>query len=302
MTNKNDSATVTVYGNESQLSERFRLELRQIGIPPRPSILVEIEREYQKEETDFLRLADLIGSDVGISAGLIKVANSSFFALPKTVRSVRETLLVLGMHQIVEIVTTLALDKIFANSPTMERFWDGSSRTARVSAWLANRFRNRWAIRPEDAYTFGLFRDCGIPLILVPFPEYKSVLAQANGTTDGCFTDVEDRLLDVNHAVIGAEMSQTWRLPDEFTLAVRHHHQLSWAMESNTLQIPRVSWMLIAIAQLAEYLIQAKTGRSTSHEWDKAATTVVQILNLSASDLEVLDAASDGVVLDRRLG
>lgn len=283
-----------------EVAEQFRVELRQIGIPPRPSILAELEREYQQEDTDFLRLADLIGSDVGISAGLVKVANSTLFGLRKTVRSVRETLLVLGMNQIIEIVAALALEKIFGDSPRMERFWDSSARTARVSAWLANRLRNRWGIRPEDAYTFGLFRDCGIPLLLQPFPEYKGILGKANTEQLRCFTDVEDELIGVNHASVGAEMAHTWRLPDEYVHAIRHHHRLALSLQVEASKIPRSSWSLVAIAQLAEHLIQLKTGQSQSHEWTKAGEVNLLQLGLSEEDVVAIERECEGVILDRR--
>lgn len=286
----------------SRLSEQFGIELRQIGIPPRPSILTELELEYQREEADFLRLADIIGSDVGISAGLIKVVNSSLFGFKKSVRTVRETLLVLGMHQIVEIVAALSLEKIFGNSPQMERFWDSSARTARVSAWLASRLRHRWGIRPEDAYTYGLFRDCGIPVILQPFPEYKQVLGTANEDAERCFTDVEDDLIGVNHAAVGAEMARTWRLPDEFVHAIRHHHRLAWSMQEGAPKIPRGSWNLIAIAQLAEHLIQVKTGQSLTHEWAKAGAVDLIHLDLVEDDLVAMESECDGVISDRRRG
>lgn len=278
----------------------MRIEIRQVGIPPRPSILADIEQEFLKDETDYLRLADVIGSDVGLSAGLIKVANSASFGMRKRVRTVRETLLVLGMHQIVQIVAGLSLEKVFGNSPQMIRFWDGSAKTARVSAWLANRLRATCGIRPEDAYTFGLFRDCGIPLILIPFPDYRDVLDQANRESSLPFTDVEDRLMGINHCALGAAMAETWLLPDDYIAAIKHHHQLPWLRSEDAPALATVSWRLIAISQLAEHLIQLKTGQSHTHEWDKAGTVDLELLGLSATDLLAIEADCAGVVLNRR--
>ena len=49
----------------------MRIEIRDIGIPPRPTILNEIDHEMEKDAPDFGVLAKLIGSDVALAAGLI---------------------------------------------------------------------------------------------------------------------------------------------------------------------------------------------------------------------------------------
>ena len=76
------------------VESRMKIELRDIGIPPRPTILVQIEQETAKDNPDFLFLAKLLGQDVALSAGVIKVANSPFFSFGKKVPTVQEALLV----------------------------------------------------------------------------------------------------------------------------------------------------------------------------------------------------------------
>ena len=41
---------------------------------------------------------------------------------------------------------------------------------------------------PDDAYTYGLFRDCGIPILMKKFPGYVDVLKAANAETEKGFT------------------------------------------------------------------------------------------------------------------
>ena len=72
---------------------RMKIAVRDIGIPPRPTILSQIEQEAAKDEPDFLHLARLLSQDVGLSAGIIKVANSPFFSFRKKIPTVQEALL-----------------------------------------------------------------------------------------------------------------------------------------------------------------------------------------------------------------
>lgn len=270
------------------IEARVSVEVREIGIPPRPAILDCIHAEMRKDEPDFKRLAEAIGSDVGLAASVIKVANSPFFGFGKKVRSVQEALLVLGLKIIVRTVAGLALKQTFPHVPSLERFWDSSACTARVSGKLVQCLGRQTHVRPDDAYTFGLFRDCGVPVLMIPFPEYQSVLRAANAETELGFTEVEDRALSINHAIVGAELAEDWLLPEEIHLAIRHHHDLATIAGQGETTLPDSVLRLIAVSQTAEYLIHRHTGLSRTCEWDKLGRACMDRLGIDDADIERL--------------
>lgn len=268
-----------------EVKGRLVHEILDLGIPPRPAILDQIDAEMRKEHTDYQRLAAVIGSDVGLAGGVMKTVNSSFFGFSRKVRSIEEALLVLGVANTAQIVSGLALRKAFGQSPTLERFWDASASTARVSGWLARELAPHFKLSPQEAYTYALFRDCGIPLMMFPFPEYREVLARANEERVRCFTDIEDELLSLNHAHVGAEMATAWMLPGEIVTAIQHHHELEILASPEQVDIPTPSRQLIAIGQLAEYLVQQTTGLSKTMEWEKTGTMCLTYLGLSPDEM-----------------
>lgn len=265
---------------------KMKIEMREIGIPPRPTILIQIEQETAKDDPDFIYLAKLLSRDVALAAGMIKVANSPYFSFGKKVPTVQEALLVLGLKVITKTVSGLALQQVFKHVPNMERFWDASAMTAEISACVAKKIGNWTGIRPEDAYTFALFRDCGIPMLMNPFPEYRAVLARANDETTLPFTVVEEQSIGLNHAVLGAQLAEDWLLPGDICLAIRHHHDRE-ALNGTT-DIPPRSRRLIAIAQLAEYLIQLKSSKVQTSEWGKLGADCLACLDLNPDDLPAL--------------
>jgi HD-like signal output (HDOD) protein len=275
---------------DANFESRLHTEIRNIGIPPRPVILDKVDAEMCKDEPDFKHLAEIIGSDVGLAASIIKVANSPFFGFGKQARSVAEALLVLGLKTVVHTIAGHALQNTFPRVPSLERFWDSAARTARVSGWLAQRLRGRMHVRPEEAYTYGLFRDCGIPVLMIPFPEYPQILARANAETTLPFTEIEDRLLSINHAVVGAELVEDWRLPKEIQLAIRHHHDAAMLAEPAVERQRQTMRQLVAIAQVAEYLIQANTGLSQTQEWGKLGPACLGLLDIDEAELVALQA------------
>lgn len=289
-------ATTTPMDIESKMG----IEVRSIGIPPRPAILDQINREMANSDPDFNHLAELIGSDVALSASLIKVANSPYYGFGKKVRSVQEALLVLGLKITVRTIAGLSLQAVFKRAPSFERFWDASACTARVSGWLVQQLPRGHGIRAEDAYTFGLFRDCGIPVLMMPFPEYREILQQANEEASLPFTAVEDAALSINHAIVGAELAENWLLPEDIHQAIRDHHALSALLPNPSRGISPAGQRLIALAQLAEFLIQQNTDQDHNHtrEWSKLGVACLALLELGDDDLPDLVRASSTVVHD----
>lgn len=273
----------------TQIELRIGTEIRNIGIPPRPAILGRIESEMRKDEPDYRLLADLISSDVGLAGSVIKVANSPFFGFGKKVRSVPEALLVLGLKMTLHTIAGIAFQRIFPRIPSLDRFWDSTAKTARVSSWLAMHYRERLRIRADDAFTFGLFRDCGIPLLMIPFPAYAQTLRQANEEKLRIFTTLEDEVYTINHALVGSELAEEWQLPKELILAIRYHHEPSAVANQEEALLPIATQQLIAVSQLAEYLIQQVTGLNLTQEWLKLGKQIQLLLGIADEELSALE-------------
>jgi HD-like signal output (HDOD) protein len=262
--------------------------IRDIGIPPCPAILNRFMSETNKDEPDYHRLANIVGSDVGISAGLIKTANSPFFGVRQHVRSVNEALTILGLKASSHAVASIILRNSFPATANLERFWDASARTANLSGWLAQHLDIR-GLMAEDAYTFGLFRDCGIPILLKRFPNYRAALEAANRDGARNFIEVEETELPTNHAMVGCILAQSWWLPEEICLSIRNHHDLA-ALASASSKLPMLSRKLIAISQLAEHIVQQQLGLSITREWPKLGAACLQLLDMDEGQLDALYA------------
>ncbi len=263
-----------------QMVEKAVIDL---GIPPCPAILQRFMLEAKKDEPDYHRLASIICSDVSLSASLVKTANSPYFGARQRVRSVNEALVILGLNIASRAVAGIILRKSFPTVPNMQRFWDASSRFARLSGWLAQQLDTKGPT-PEDAYTFGLFRDCGIPVLLMRLSSYGTVLQTANEEAERSFTEVEDEVLPTNHALVGSVLAQSWWLPEEINLAIRHHHDKN-VLASISTPPPLLSRQLVALTQLSEYLVQQQLDLSHTLEWGKLGETCLNLLGIDDSRL-----------------
>jgi HD-like signal output (HDOD) protein len=271
--------------------------LRDIGIPPRPVILDHIAEEMGRPEPDFRHLASLVSADVALAAGLLRTANSPYFGFETRARTVMQALLMIGLESASQAVAGLVMRRIFPPLPAIERFWDGSARVARTSGWLVRKLGVKDNVRADDAYTYGLFRDCGIPIMMKKFPGYIDVLRTANTEPELPFTNVEQTRCPTNHALVGSLMVRSWLLTDELSDATRHHHD-GVALASTPQGLGATAARMVAIGQLAELLIQRATGMSMTREWDKLGGVCQTILGLDGTDVEALAAEAPPVVAD----
>jgi HD-like signal output (HDOD) protein len=286
--------------NTNRIADRYAIDsalertVKDIGIPPRPVILDRIVAEMRKSNPNFAHLAKLISADVSLASGLIKTVNSPYFGFRNRVRSVDEALLVLGLDVTSRAIAVICLRNSFPVTPTLERFWENSAQIAALSGWLAQTLRLP-RLRAADAYSYGLFRDVGIPIMFRRFPDYRLALAEANNEATRSFTEIEQLYVPTDHAVVGFVLAKDWWLPEEVGLAIRNHHELPIPGQPH-LSLPELSRYLVAAGQTAEHILQEVTGGGHTCEWPKLGTTCLRILEIPADELPNLYAAAGEIL------
>lgn len=269
--------------DESRLEEA----LKGVTIPSCPAVLTELLGELRKPQANGKRIAQLISQDVGLAAMVVKSANSPLFGSSRQIGSVADAIKLLGFASVSNLVCEgLLRSAIGTQDASLERFWDSSVHTAAVSAELAARLGGT---SRETAYTFGLFRDCGIPLLVQRFPDYKKVLGLANASTDKVFTDIEDDALSTNHAVVGYFLARSWGLTDTVSQGILCHHEYGVLEDPAGLSVE--SRALIALNVLAERIVSQLLRVREDMEWVKASAQVAGFFGVSVADLD--DLAED---------
>ena len=70
-------------------------------LEPIPAIASQIMTKSEDPDSSLAEIADLIVNDPALTANLLKICNSAYFALPCKVESVKEAVAWLGLDQIV---------------------------------------------------------------------------------------------------------------------------------------------------------------------------------------------------------
>lgn len=171
------------------------------------------------------QIEDALRQDPGLTANVLKLANSAYFGIPSKIGSVRQAVMLLGLKRLVQmVVTTCAGAVIDRGVPGYDlpagELWRHSLAVSVAAKGLAAELKLPAA---DEIFTAGLLHDVG-KLILGHFvqedyPEIERALAQ--GMT---FEGAEAAVLGIDHAEIGARVLAQWSLPENIVHAVRWHH------------------------------------------------------------------------------
>ena len=198
--------------------------LNGILIPPCPATLTSIMREAKRPTAEMSKLAQLISQDAGVVGPLLKLANSPFIGLRSKVTSVLQAVSVLGIQNTLNLVQNIALrQSLGGSSQSFDKFWERSSLTATIAEKMAAKFPN---ISKDDAYIAALFHDCGIPVLMMKFPEYRETVIKL-GQQGKPICEVENEVFSTSHAVVGNMLTRSWMLPANVCKAILHHHDPS---------------------------------------------------------------------------
>jgi HD-like signal output (HDOD) protein len=257
--------------------------LNGILIPPCPVSLTNIMREAKRPTTDLAKLAHLIGQDAGIVGPLLKLANSPFIGLRSKVTSILHAVNVLGLQNTLNLVQNIALrQSLGGESQSFDKFWERSSLTASIAERVAAKFPN---LSKDDAYIAALFHDCGIPVLIMKFPDYRdAVMTLCKQGKSIC--DVENVLFSTSHAVVGNMLTRSWMLPAPVCKAILYHHDQE-IFSSSAENVGEEALDLIGVIHMAECIADEHL-HVREKEWPKFEQGVLGHFEISEREFSEL--------------
>jgi HD-like signal output (HDOD) protein len=196
------------------------------SLPAMPDIYIQIERELESSEPDLKHIAKLVEKDVGISATLMRVVNSSFFGFYQHITSPAHAVALLGVEALKGLVLGVHLLSGM-KSPiagySFRKLWDHSLQTAYFAKAIATEEASDDSF-VEGCFIGGILHDIGKLVFVTQMAEaYQPVVDQAR-KGGGPVLSIERRELGVSHAEVGAYLAGLWGFGRETVEAVFGHH------------------------------------------------------------------------------
>jgi diguanylate cyclase (GGDEF)-like protein len=204
--------------------EKLRNKLKlAVNFPSPPAIAQQIIELAGDPDTDIRKIADAMIKDPGLTAKILRIANSPLYAKQRRSDNLRQALVVLGLNA----ATTLALSfslvgayrAVKASRVDYTRFW----RRALLGASAARAFGK--VLRSEaveDIFLASLLQDIAVLAIDRVQPDfYEDLPAHANHAQ---FIAHEVGRLGADHAALGAWLMRFWKLPEALCNTVEWSH------------------------------------------------------------------------------
>ncbi|MCP4246501.1 MAG: GGDEF domain-containing protein [bacterium] len=202
---------------------------RRLPSPPRTAMrVVELCR---RDDTELSDIADTIGSDPALSGRLLRYANSPMAGVGRSVTTVRDAVVLLGMRATKLVALGFSLPGPDRRVPCAgfewPAFWSESFLTAVCARRLADLSSG---IDREEAFAAGLLAGVGRSILAHGLPEeYGWVLEQAGAAES--LIEAEQAGLGTDHAKLGAEILKEWGLPEVLVQAIEYQYHPEQANE-----------------------------------------------------------------------
>lgn len=192
------------------------------SLPSVPSVYRELSAALNDEQSSPESIARIVQQDVGISAKLLHLVNSSFFGLPRKTTSLLDAVRYLGLATIRSLVLAHSVFGQFGHENP------GLAEQGQEHALLCGRIARRLLKgHPEAdlAFTAGLLHDVGSLVLATRMPEEYAAIGEQARATGSPIHQVEFERLGVDHAGVGTYLLALWGLPREVLNIVAFHHE-----------------------------------------------------------------------------
>lgn len=268
-------------------SEFSELLSKLADIPTLPVVAMAVSELINDPNSSSADIAEVLKKDQILTAKILRLVNSSYYAIPGGVTDVQRALAFLGFNTLAQLVLSLSVFSMFSTFEhedfSMLDFWKHALGTGVCAEILAKRLK---LPRPEEAFTCGLLHDVGkLVLNEIDRERLLSIVGQAKARQCS-FVEIEREMDLPTHAYLGEVIATRWGLPQLIRLAIRYHHHDVGAMST----ILASSKPVIHAVRLANVIcVKNKVGNSGDYSEGEITPDMLKALNLSAGDLPEIE-------------
>lgn len=256
-------------------------------MPTLPVIAMRVNELIADPNSTSKDIAEVLKQDQVLTAKVLRLVNSSYYAIPGGVSDVQRALAFLGFNTVAQLVLSLSVFSMFtvfgAEDLTMKDFWMHALATAIAAEALAKKYN---LCKPEEAFTCGLLHDIGkLVLHEIDYPRLERIVRLARERKSS-FLDVERAEDFLSHAYIGEMMAARWGLPAVVRQAIRYHHHDVSAMDTI---LPSAKKTIQTVRLANQIAVRNKYGKSGDYSEGRIPPDMLAPLSLTEEDVRGLE-------------
>jgi putative nucleotidyltransferase with HDIG domain len=258
---------------------RKKISFEDLYIPGLPDTAVQIIAALEDDLCSVTKLEEVIYRDPALTAEVLKIVNAPFYASGKAISSVADTIMFIGLGNLVALVSVVALTHQ-CMSGNIDK--DVIRHLLAVSA-AANELAGQVdaaEIRREVAVVAGLLHDIGKLILFESLPEEYELMKVEAIRSGRPFSAVEEEALGFNHCAVGAVLAERWHLPPIYQYALEHHHDKPISAD----KLSEFDGLCYLIRVSDKMVLDAGIGLGVTTEMDLPRLLEVLGINQSAYD------------------
>lgn len=198
------------------------------GLVSLPEVVIRINELVDDPDSSAEDIGRAVSQDAGLTAQLLRLANSAMFGMSRQVETVGRAVAVLGTRQVRDLTLGITAARAFTGIPndlvSMGSFWHHSVLAAVAARHVAEHSRRG---RPESAFVGGLLHDVG-QLVLFktrPTESREALLMTIDAPGEPDLHLCERAILGFDHAAVGGALARKWKLPVSLQECIEFHHE-----------------------------------------------------------------------------
>ena len=261
-------------------------------VPSMPLLYVQIVEKLQDPEIGLDVIGDIIGRDLGMTAKILKLVNSSFFGLAREISNPAEAVSQVGAEMIKSLVLSIHAFSQFETTSvgglSIDGLWQHSQNTARLAQAIAHMEDSEQKL-VDEAFVGGLLHDIGKLVLASNFPgDYARITKIGREGTVPLVT-AEENTFGANHAEVGGFLLGLWGLPVPVVEAIAFHH--------NPTECAHVGFSPLTAVHAANALVNFEGPRDKVFVSGKLDSSYLKLLGLD-DRLEAWRPAGDSSALN----
>ncbi len=229
--------------NDSDLQE----VIGRIGTLPSPrGSVLRLNDLFNHEETSIDEVAEVVSSDVAMTAKLLQVVNSAYFGLNHHIADVRDAIAYLGLDAVRNVtVATEIMKSLQSGSALVQSAIEEIHEHSLTVAHIARELMPERS-KATDAFVAAMLHDVGQLVIAAHMPERYLEIRVVSMRSNLCLTEVENEILGASHCDIGAHLLDLWGMPYEIVEAVARHHEAPY-LATNGMEVVHAVYIADAL-------------------------------------------------------
>ena len=211
--------------------KKIKLVINRIhNLPTPPMVFSQVNKVLNDPNTSAYQIGAIISEDPALTAKVLKLTNSAFYGNPRTITSVKQAIIILGLDVVRSLVLSASVFEMFSKKYKIDKdylnsFWRHSLSVAFMARIISRTKNFPSFLEAEESFSAGLLHDIGKLVIFTHLQdEFHKINLAVREDPDRHISEIEEEILGFDHALVGSYLAQKWNLPEELAVAIRYHH------------------------------------------------------------------------------